>query len=238
MTNWRGYLVGDVPVPGPWAIAITGISNTAVPAIGSDAVRHGILFHNPNPSTLLRILPVGQPLTSGRGGIAIEPYTCFELYASGGGTLGEDWSRVRINCGWQVVADVAGAWDMTIWTFTDQLGPAAQSRPNRHLPTANLNINPDIPSPAAWQFTNLSTVSAQILPFNLGRRGVLFHNPGRHPKGIAPGNLPASMGAGSVVLLPKGQLEIRAGGKIRCGSAFSAVTDIGNDGTLTALEYL
>lgn len=233
----RAYLAGDVPVLGPVGIAVHGIGHKAKHAIGFDAVRHGILFHNPNAHTVLRVLPEGEHLRAGEGGIVIPPFGFFEQYDSAGGNLGEDWSRVRINTAWQVVADEPherhrhhDGYGLTIWDFTDSRGPVT-------MPTANLLIDVQIHSPNGWQF-RLRCESKRILNRRLNRRGILFHNPGCEPVAVAPENIEASIGAGSIVLPPHAQKELRAFGKIRVNAAFNAASAHGHDGEFTALEYV
>jgi len=235
MVTPRTYLFGDIPVLGPIGVAVTGISNIQpVLAIGADSVRHGILFFNPSATTVLRVLPAGPTLVSGSGGIAIEPLSYFELYDSLGGNLGNDNALVRINCAWNVVADSAGSFGLTIWNFTDN-NPAVTNAPNA---VAHQNIDIDIPSPNGLQVTNLTTASAQLIGSNQNRRGILFHNPGTQNKAIAPANLAASQGAGSIILLPKAQKQINASGKVRINCAFNALTANNADGALTALEFV
>ncbi len=172
---YRAYLYGDIPVLGPIGVAVTGITNTPVQAIGADFLRHGILFHNPNASVTLRVLPLGTSLTPGAGAIPILPYGTFQLYDSDGGNLGEDDGRLRVNCGWQVVADSAGSFGLTVWNFTDA-NPAVYANPPE--PVASLNVDVDIASPNTWQTAALTTASVQLLPANQNRRGVQFGNPG------------------------------------------------------------
>jgi hypothetical protein len=231
----RAYLSHDVPVLGPIGVAVTAISNVAVQAIAADSMRHGILFHNPNPATVLRILPLGPSLVAGQGGIVIVPYGFQEFYDSSGGNFGDDDSLVRVNCGWQVVADTAGAAGLTIWNWTDA-NPAVTLAP---MPLAQQHLDVDIASPTAQAITNLTTVSSTIRNANQVRRGLYMHNPGSiYAKGIAPGNIAAAIGAGSIVLLPQASKEIRARGKIRINCAFNGVTQNNADPNLTLLTYL
>lgn len=231
----RAYVSGyDVPVLGPIGVAVTGIGTAPVAAIGQDFLRHGILFFNPNAANVLRIGPTGMALASGSGGIVLEPLSYFELYDSDGGNSAGDNSVVRINCGWNVVADAVGPFGLTIWNFTDA-NPAVTSPP---APVAYQNVDVDLISPNGFATSALTTGSAQFLPANKNRRGLLFHNPGTQNKGISPGNLAASIGAGSIIVLPKDQKEIRAFGKVRMNCAFNACTANNADGTLTALEYV
>lgn len=230
----RAYLYGDIPILGPIGVAVTGISNTATLAIAADNLRHGILFFNPNSSTVLRIAPANVSLVSGSGGIAIEPFSYFELYDSIGGNFGNDDAVVRINCAWNVVADAAGAFGLTIWNFTDA-NPAVTSPP---APVAYQNLDIDITSPNGGQVTNLTTSSVTLLPSNSNRRGILFHNPGTQNKAVCPSNLSASQGAGSIILLPKAQKQINAFGKVRVNCGFNAQTANNSDGSLSWLEFV
>jgi hypothetical protein len=119
----RAYLAGDIPILGPIGVAVTGISNAPITAIAADFLRHGILFHNPNAGAILRVLPLGATLTPGQGGIPILPFGFFELYDSEGGNTGNANELTRVNCGWQVAADTAGSFGLTIWNFTDNNPP-------------------------------------------------------------------------------------------------------------------
>lgn len=233
MTISRSYLAHDIPVPGPIGVAVTGIGNSPVSAIAADSLRHGMLFHNPNAAVVLRVAPANLTLVSGSGGIAIEPFSYFEIYDSLGGDFGAGSGLVRVNCAWNVVADAAGSFGLTIWNFTDA-NPAG-SPPN---PVAYPNLDIDITSPNGWQTSALTTASQAFLPANQNRRGVLFHNPGTQNKAVCPANLAASQGAGSIILLPKASKEIRACGKVRVNCAFNAATANNADGALTALEYV
>jgi hypothetical protein len=229
----RAYLSGDIPILGPIGVAVTGISNTPVAAIAADSLRHGILFFNPNPATVLRILPVGATLVSGSGGIAIEPFSFFEIYDSAGGNLAEDNGLVRVNCAWNVVADTAGSFGLTIWNFTDN----NQSVP-APAPVAYVNTDIDISSPTALTTSALTTASSVLAASNANRRGVLFHNPGTQNKAIAPANLAASLTAGSIILLPKSEKRIDARGKVRINCGFNALTANNSDGSLSVLQFV
>jgi hypothetical protein len=228
----RAYLFGDVPVLGPIGVAVTGISTSPVTAIAADNLRHGILFHNPNATVVLRVMPLG--IASGSGDwIAIYPYSFFELYDSVGGEAGNDNSLIRVNCGWQVKADSAGSFGLTIWNFTDN-----NQNSNPPNPVVQVNLDVDIPSPVGKAITGLTTGSTSILSANQNRRGILFHNPGTQNKGIAPANLSASLSAGSIIVLPKDQKQINASGKVRVNCGFNAMTANASDGALTALEFV
>jgi hypothetical protein len=229
----RSYLAHDIPVLGPIGIAVTGISTAPVSAIGADFLRHGILFHNPNPNTTLRILPGTSGLVSGSGGIIIAPYAFQEFYDSDGGNDTDRNSLVRVNSAWTVVADAAGSAGLTIWNFTDA-NPAVTSPP---APVNYQNMDIDIASPAVNQFAALTTVSSTLLTQFQNRRGLYMHNPGTVAKGIAPANIPAAIGAGSIVLLPQASKEIRAFGKVRMNCGFNGITASNADGTLTLLSY-
>lgn len=231
----RAYLNGDTPVTGPIGIAVTGISDRPRPAVGRDGVRHGLLFHNPNERTALRVLPEGAHLRPRSGGIVIEPYDSLLLTDSTGGNLGEDWARVRLNTAWQVVADCDGHHGLTVWDFTDRSLEIVGNGVNR---TANLLIDVEIPSPAGLQFDRLTERSSLILHPYLNRRGLHFHNPGSRLKAVSPGNIEARIGAGSVVLPPGKHFEVIHGGKIRCNTSFHGITEDACDGTLTVLEYI
>lgn len=69
-------------------------------------------------------------------------------------------------------------------------------------------------SPLAYSFL-LGTASAQILPFNPTRRGIMFYNPGPNTVAVCPAvnntggaNAAAISGAGSLTILPMNVLVI------------------------------
>jgi hypothetical protein len=235
MTVTRSYLFGDVPVLGPIGVAVTGISNNfPVVALGTDPVRHGILFHNPNLSGILRVFPTGPLLAAGQGGIPIEPLAFFELYASGGGNTTEENALIRCECAWQVIADVPGPLGLTIWNFTDN-NPAAAAP----TPVAYQNMDIDNTGPNSVNATTLTTASSQLLAANQNRRGLLLGNPGgTYYKAFSPGNIAASIGAGSIILTPQTSKLIKAFGKVRINCAINATTQNNADGTATALEFI
>lgn len=230
----RAYLHGDTPVLGPVGVAVTGIGTSPVAAIAADFLRHGILFHNPNAAAVLRVLPVGATLVSGAGGIVLNPYSTFMILDSDGGNAVDDNSLMRVNCAWNVVADAAGPFGLTVWNFTDS-NPAVAVSPERVM-FQNMDI--DIASPNAFNLTGLTTASSTILPANRNRRGLLWHNPGTQNKAVAPANLAASMGAGSIVILPKAEQRIAVAGKVRINCGFTGVTANNADGALTVLEFV
>jgi hypothetical protein len=57
-------------------------------------------------------------------------------------------------------------------------------------------------------------------------------------KALCPAGLAASFTAGSVILLPKQELCIKARGKVRVNCAFNAATTDDTDGWLTGLEFV
>lgn len=239
----RAFRSGDVPVLGPIAVG-TQIYRHARPVLPADAVRHGVLFHNPNDHLVVRVMPVGARLEAYAGGIVIGPLDCFELYSSAGGNLPEDDGRVRVNTAWQAVvdADDDNPCPLTIWDFSDRVDPQREDSSNPTQPTTSLWLDPSIQSPLGVQVSDLTQGSRRILHARQNRRGIQFINSGSVIKAVAPGHHRASLGlhsrAGSLLLMPGSRKELRAMGKVRVNTAWEAATDNPADGTLTVLEFV
>jgi hypothetical protein len=225
MTQPLADLANDVPVLGPIGVAVTTVGTTAAQVIGADAVRRGILFHNPG-SVNLRIAPVGSTLVTAAGGILIYPGEEFEL-------LEGDDNLFNVNCAWQAVADGGSNNALTIFNFTDN-NPAQVTQ----NPLMQVNQTAQISSPAITQETALGTVSKSVIGANPMRRGILFHNPGSVVVGVCPANLVALIGAGSLTILPGQEKRILAKGRVRVNCGFNAIAQGGSNNDLTILEFL
>lgn len=240
----NAFISHDVPVLGPIGRG-TPVSQRARPVLGVDYRRHGVLFQNCSRATM-RVFPDNAPLSAGAGGIVLAPWEILELFSSTGGELGEDAARVRLNCGWQAVADEPGMHPLTVWDWSDSvrewsgahaLAPRARLSYIVDLPEAVSAPDRDLPR-QLQQWPQLSTRSRPILPIDRNRRGVLFANPGRARKAIAPGNIAAGFAGGSVVLAPGERKEFRAFGRVRVNAAFNACTDDASDGVLSVMIFL
>lgn len=242
----RAFRANDVPVLGPVANEMFVYRHARL-VLHADAVRHGVLFHNPNEHVTVRVLPAGQHchslLQPFAGGIPIGPLECFEVYASGGGSLPEDVSRLRVNTAWQGVADTGDddAYPLTIWDFTDRTDPHPDNA-NGPQATTSLWLDPSITSPLGVRVDDLTQGSRRVLEPRVSRRGITFLNPGTVIKAVAPSPHRASLGlharAGSLLLRPGASKELRAFGKVRVNTAWEAATDSPVDGTLTILEFV
>lgn len=217
----RSDLHGDVPVIGPVAVAKT-VGATVTQVAAADPVRRGILFHNPG-SVAIRVAPSNLTPSIGIGGIVIYPQTEFALYSDG---------FIQVNCAWSAIADDGSSNPLTVFDFTDgaQVIPPAR--------TTAMNGNIQIASPNGIQVSNLATLSQSVLGSNINRRGILFQNPGTVPISVCPSNLVASIGAGSLVILPGQEKRIFPQGRVRVTCAWNAIASSGSGNFLTILEFL
>ena len=222
----QSQLAGDVPVLGPIGVALTGLTTAASLAIGSDIVRHGLIFHNPSATIAKRVLPVGATLAGGSGGIIIYPQSDVFL-------LAEEDGDFNLNAAWYAVTDSNADGTLTIFNFTDN-NPSVPAPEMR----ASLNYSVPITSPNTLALTNLTTGSAQVIAANPVRRGIIFNNPGTANKFVCPANLAAAQGAGSWTILPGQSRTIMARGRVRVNCGWNGLTASGGDPDLTILELL
>lgn len=219
------HFVNDTPILGPIGIGIGALGTVSQQVIGSDAVRHGLIFHNPGDQNI-RIMPANVTPIAGAGGIVLYPQTEQEIF-------GDENSYLNINCAWNAVADSGSNNPLTILNFTDN---------NQSVPAPNalaqLDFGVPIVSPNGIQVANVGVGSMSIIGPNPVRRAITFHNPGAITLYVCPANLGASTGAGSVTLLPGQSKTIRARGRIRVNCGWNACSESLNNNTLTILEYL
>lgn len=212
----------DIPVLGPIAAAVTNLTTVAGQVLGFDAVRHGILFHNPGTKTK-RVAPLGAALAGGSGGVVIFPGSSWML-------MQDEHTDFQVNCGWQAVTDDNADGALTILNFTD-VNPAVSVAP---LPTMRQNQIISVTSPTDTT-TALATASIAVLPADPSRRGVIFMNASAVNIAVCPANLAAVVGAGSIVIPPGGETRIVGNRrvKVNCGWVGIAASSSGNQ--LTAL---
>lgn len=219
----QARLSGDVPVLGPIGVGYATLGTTSAEVIGADAVRHGLIFHNPG-SVIFRVTPANLTPVAGVGGIPVYPQSELPI-------LGEELTDV--NCAWNAVADSGANNPVTIFNFTDnyQGVPAPE-------PLARLNVGVPISSPLGIQISALTTASLSVIGANPVRRGILFSNPSDVPVAVCPANLTALFGAGSMIVLPGGEKRIMAKGRLRVNCGWKAIAESGAGKSLTILEFL
>jgi hypothetical protein len=219
-------LVHDVPVLGPLAVGVSTLNQVWQQALGADTGRRGLIFHNPG-SNNLRVAPANLPSqpSNGQGALLIYPQEEVTLFP------GDE--HVNVNCAWMAWTDSGSNQPITILNFTDTFSG------NPPQPIASLNQGSGITSPVASGVL-LGTVSAPAIGFNAQRRGITLHNPGTVELAVCPSNLPAAIGAGSIILLPGTTKTIMARPKsrIRVNCGWNAIAQSGSNNPLTILEHL
>lgn len=212
----------DIPVLGPIAAAVTNLTTVTASVLGFDAVRHGVLFHNPGLQTK-RVAPLGAALAGGAGGVVIFPGSSWML-------LQDEHSDFQVNCGWQAVTDNNADGALTIFNFTDA-NPAVTNPP---LPTMRQNQVISVTSPTDTP-TALATASIPVLSADPSRRGVIFMNPSAVNIGVCPANLAAVIGAGSIVIPPGGEARIVGNRRVKVNCGWVGISSGGSGNQLTAL---
>ncbi len=217
-SSWNDY-----PILGPYSIAITALTTVAQTVLAADPACKGVIFHNPGTKTK-RIIPVGSALVGGTGGIVIYPQSEYKL-------LQDQGSHFNINVAWQAVTDDNTDGLLTVLSFTPNTPGAGQVRPT----IRTLMQNP-IASPVASETLTLGAGSQQVLAADPQRMGVQFHNPGTVNIGVCPSNLGASVGAGSIIVLPGDTKTLIGNDYVKINCAWNAAAASGNANALTALS--
>jgi hypothetical protein len=212
----------DTPVLGPIGVAITTLSTVASSVLGFDAVRHGVLFHNPGTKTK-RVAPAGVSLAGGSGGMPIFGGSSWML-------LQDENSDYQVNCEWQAVTDDNADAALTILNFTDA-NPAVTTAP---MPTIRQNQVISVTSPVDTA-TALATSSIPILSADPNRRGVIFINASLVDIAVCPSNLVAIVGAGSIVVPAGGEARILGNRRVKINCAWNGISASGSGNQLTAL---
>lgn len=213
----------DIPVLGPIGIGIATLGTAAMtPVLGADPMRRGVIFHNPG-ANILRVTP-GNIVALGLAGAAIiYPQSELSIFAD---------DLTNVNCAWNAWVDNGANQPITVLNFTDN-NPAVTNPPEA---LAQLNTGTPITSPLGYPLT-LGTVSAAAIGANPVRRRIDFHNPGTGLIAFSPANLAASIGAGSIVVLPGQTKTIQAQGRVRVNCGWNAIAQNAAS-PATILEYL
>lgn len=214
----------ELPILGPYAIAITGLTTVSTGILVSDLTRAGVIFHNPG-TVAKRVVPADSTLAGGSGGIVIYPQEEFTLIRAPN-------MPYNINCGWIGVTDDPADGALTIFNFTPQT-PGAPKAPI----TTRLSQQIQVTSPISLQ-TTLGTGSKQILAADANRGAVEFHNPGTVTLAVCPSNLPAVIGAaGSMILLPGDTKRIVGNQLVKINCAWNGIALSGASNPITALSF-
>lgn len=213
----------NLPILSPYSIGFTDLTTVSQEVIGSDIGRTGIIFANPGTKNK-RVIPAGNTLAGGSGGILIYPQTEFILIQ------GES-TQFNINCAWLAVTDDDTDGNLTIFDFT----PAT---PNAPMVQATIRQQQKVPvaSPTAEPLTNLTTGSQRILEADPNRHGVIFANPGTVAAAVCPDNLAAAFGGGSLIVLPGDSKRIVGNDRVRINCGWNAISESGSGNALTPLS--
>lgn len=227
LSSWNDY-----PILGPYSVPITTLTTVATQVLGADTTRKGIYFHNPGTKNK-RVMPAGTTaadlataiaaLVGGTGGILIFPQSDFVL-------LQGDDTRYNVNCAWIAVTDDASDGSLTILNFT----PTTPNAPLVQMTMRQNQQNP-ITSPVGSQATGIGTASQQILAADPNRTGVMFSNPGTQIVAASPSNVAASIGAGSIVILPGDTKRIIGNARVKVNCAWNGIAAGGSSNVITTL---
>lgn len=218
----------NLPILGPYGVAVTGLTTAAIDedaepnAIAADQARAGIIFSNPGTANK-RVMPAGSNLVGGSGGILIYPQSEFILLKNAD-------MAFNVNCGWNAVTDDNADGVLTILDFT----PNTPGAP-RVYPTTRLWQQNPVESPIVEYDGTVATGSVAVVEANPNRMGIEFHNPGTVVLGLCPSNLGASIGAGSIILLPGQTKSILGNTLVKVNCAWNAAAESGSANPLIAL---
>lgn len=215
---WQNY-----PILGPYSIGFTALTTVSQQVIGEDIGRTGIIFANPGTKNK-RVIPSGNTLAGGSGGILIYPQTEFILLQ------GEN-TQYNLNCAWIAVTDDNTDGNLTVLDFT----PGTPNAPEVQ-PTIRALQKVPVASPVATPIVTLGTGSQTLLPADPNRHGVIFANPGTIAAAVCPDNLAASFGGGSLIILPGDSKRIVGNDRVRINCGWSAISQSGANNALTALS--
>ena len=212
----------DFPILGPYGIAITTLTTVSQQVLAADNARNGVIFHNPGVQNK-RVMPAGSALAGGSGGILIEPQTEYVL-------MKDQDSQFNINCAWIAVTDGGTAGSLTILDFTP-------NTPGAPMVQQSMRSLQDVPvaSPVGFPTINLGLASVLILAADPNRRGVQFHNPGTVNVGVCPSNLAASIGPGSIIVLPGDTKTFMGNDRVKINCAWCGASASAGPNALTAL---
>lgn len=215
---WQNY-----PILGPYSIGFTALTTVSQEVIGEDIGRTGIIFANPGTKNK-RVIPAGNVLAGGSGGILIYPQTEFMI-------LQGESTQFNVNCAWLAVTDDNTDGNLTVLDFT----PGTPNAPEVQATIRALQKVP-VASPVATPLTTLTTGSQPLLAADPNRHGVIFANPGTIAAAVCPDNLAASFGGGSIIILPGDSKRIVGNDRVRVNCGWSAIAQSGSNNALTALS--
>jgi len=219
----RADLAYDLPILAPIGIAVSTLSTVWQQVLPSDPVRRAVVFHNPGSVTLF-VAPANLAAQALAGAIAVLPQTEFSIFSD---------DDARCNAAWMAWVASGVSQPATILNFTDT--PVSAAPPP--MPQMRQALDIAITSPVTTGFA-LDTTSRAVIGSNPVRRGIQFHNPGEVTAFVAPSNLAAAAGAGSLTILPKDTKTIMARGRVRVGAGWNGRSETGSGNPLTILEYL
>ncbi len=212
----------DFPILGPYAIAISTLALASSQVLAADNARAGVFFHNPGTKNK-RIMPAGSALVGGSGGILIYPQSDWVLMKG-------PTSRFNVNCAWIAVTDDVTDPSLTVLDFTPNTpgAPMVQQvmRKDQQIP---------VNSPVGFPTINLGAGSSLILAADPQRTGVQFHNPSAVNEAVCPSNLGATIGAGSIILLPGQTKTIVGNERVKVNCAWNATSANAGPNAITAL---
>ena len=212
----------DFSILGPYGIAITTLTTVSQQVLAADNARNGVIFHNPGAQNK-RVMPAGSVLAGGSGGILIEPQTDYIL-------MKDQDSQFNINCAWIAVTDNNADGSLTILNFTP-------NTPGAPMVQQSMRALQQVPvvSPVGFPTINLGLGSVLILAADPNRRGVQFHNPSAVVAAVCPSNLAASIGAGSIIVLPGDTKTIMGNDRVKVNCAWNGASASAGPNALTAL---
>lgn len=213
----------NLPIVGPYSLAIDDLTTVSSEVIAADIARTGIIFHNPGTKNK-RVLPAGNTLAGGAGGILIYPQEEFIL-------LQGETTQYNVNCAWIAVTDDDSDGSLTVLDFTPNTPDAPIVQP-----TIRQQQKVPVTSPVAELLATLGTGSETLLDPDPNRHGVIFHNPGTVNVAVCPDNVAAVVGAGSIVILPGDRKQIIGNDRVRINCGWNAIAASGSTNRITALS--
>lgn len=212
----------ELSILGPYSVPITDLTTVSAQILDADDARTGVYFHNPGTQNK-RVMPAGATLAGGSGGILIYPQSDWVLLKRPGG-------QFNVNCAWIAVTDDNADAALTVLNFTPNT-PGAEEM----LPTMRVQQQIPVNSPVGSQTLNIGSGSVPILGADPNRNGVIFTNPGTVAIGVCPDNIGASVGAGSVIILPGATKEIIGNSLVKVNCGWNAAAESGANNVMTVL---
>ncbi len=193
-----------LPVIGPHGVGVSTLSTTWQTVLPANPNRMGVIFYNPGMQNM-RVAPANLGTQSNAGALLVYPQNDVRLFTG--------MPNINVSCEWKAWVDSGANQPFTALDFIgvdlDEPMPQLQIQ----LTTAQQQDSP-VSSGAV-----LDTASQRILAANPLRKGVVFMNGGTANVAVCPDNLAASMGAGSIIILP-GQTKEFMGSfdaRVNCG---------------------